>query len=1029
MLSFTLEDARLFLISLSCKLPGDHRFTFQTFGEGLKKGNKKLAKKLTGTFDEVYEELMRLNQKGAGIFVTINGTDGKGRKIENITHLRAAFVDDDDGTLEESFSSDPNVDDCPANIIVRSRAGLHAYWLIDPREDKPRFSEVQFALSKKYSTDDTVKDLSRVMRVPGFSNMKNAGFFYAFVKPMGSEWGRPVGKGKTKEEAEEICNAWIAEQDGPTGSPDGKGWDCKIEEGEPFMVTLEHTDTFCNVTGRDPDRKLRDGESCGYRFDRLLELLDVEIIDITPKHLKPSGDGSIPRPASALAAEHGEYPHEFRLYLAENYLFRISPPTKFENNAHDTVGSACRSGHDFDCDPEAFWPILMRWGGMCSPPFDDQDLRYEYETFLKAAKYAAGTKLYDGDYNRRAQYRKWMHAQGDDSWNVDVIRGDDVPWDDSQPGGFSTKFFRSDEPPKFEDAVMAPFPEELPPEATPLLEPLAPTDERLLTDEKARIERAINKTQIDKKKRAEKRKEKATEGPGYLVWSDHGDPPELKSTKDGRFKMRPYHPRETAWHFLHSECRDVDGVRTLHYHMDKFAEWDGVCYKRFKSDGYRKKPAQFLALCSEETDKVDEHDNPIFSQFKVTKTRKSELIEALQDLVSLDGDEVQSPCWLIDDEDLPDPREVICCKNGLLDVRSNKMYPPNPAFFSLNSISISYDPEAEKPKEFLNFLDDVFKSDEESKMLLKWWFGYCLTQDTRHQKMLMLVGESRSGKGVITRLLKELVGQRAYGSMKFHRMASNFALSSALDKTVLVFPDARIGSKLDQSAVVADLLSITGEDPMMVDRKNLDPITISLKCRIMIVSNEPLRLHDTSGALRNRVLLINFSEQKKEDEIDRGLEGRIHKELPGILNWAIEGWHELEARGRFFQPESGLPQLEAFSAQSSPMKQFFENICDVGDDKEVPTKSLFEMWKIWAEIQGYRPGNQATFGKNLISVIPKLKKKKVGPRGDQRQVYAGIAMNLDKLEDFISNNSNFDMISIRERISPSEQQKLPRLMN
>jgi putative DNA primase/helicase len=289
--------------------------------------------------------------------------------------------------------------------------------------------------------------------------------------------------------------------------------------------------------------------------------------------------------------------------------------------------------------------------------------------------------------------------------------------------------------------------------------------------------------------------------------------------------------------------------------------------------------------------------------------------------------------------------------------------------------------------------------------------------------MLMLVGESRSGKGVITRLLEKLVGSRAYGSMKFHKMAANFALSSALDKTVLVFPDARIGGKIDQSAVVADLLSITGEDAIFIDRKNLDPITIQLKCRIMIVSNEPLRLHDTSGALRNRLLLINFPHGREEGQQDRELEMRIQNELPGVLNWAIEGWHELRASGRFFQPKSGISQLETFAAQSSPMKQFIEDLCDVGDNLEISTKGLFSSWKAWAEIIGYNHGNQATFGKNLVSALPKLKRVKKGKRGEQKRTYQGISVNKEKVSDFVRNNSDYNPAAILSVIYPDEEKQ------
>ena len=39
-------------------------------------------------------------------------------------------------------------------------------------------------------------------------------------------------------------------------------------------------------------------------------------------------------------------------------------------------------------------------------------------------------------------------------------------------------------------------------------------------------------------------------------------------------------------------------------------------------------------------------------------------------------------------------------------------------------------------------------------------FGYVLTPDTKQQKIAMLVGPKRSGKGLIGRILRRLVGER-----------------------------------------------------------------------------------------------------------------------------------------------------------------------------------------------------------------------------------------------------------------------------
>ena len=60
---------------------GTHH-TFQTFCD---KGiNKRLIKQLHGTIEEHLKELTKLNQKGAGVYFTVNETNLKGRTTEQI---------------------------------------------------------------------------------------------------------------------------------------------------------------------------------------------------------------------------------------------------------------------------------------------------------------------------------------------------------------------------------------------------------------------------------------------------------------------------------------------------------------------------------------------------------------------------------------------------------------------------------------------------------------------------------------------------------------------------------------------------------------------------------------------------------------------------------------------------------------------------------------------------------------------------------------------------------------------------------
>src|SRR5437879_6219503 len=76
---------------LACLDPKATTFTFQTFDDDKDRKDPKLVSVLHGTLAELWDTLVRFNEQGAGIFVTANETDGKGRSGENIVRVRAVF--------------------------------------------------------------------------------------------------------------------------------------------------------------------------------------------------------------------------------------------------------------------------------------------------------------------------------------------------------------------------------------------------------------------------------------------------------------------------------------------------------------------------------------------------------------------------------------------------------------------------------------------------------------------------------------------------------------------------------------------------------------------------------------------------------------------------------------------------------------------------------------------------------------------------------------------------------------------------
>ena len=146
-------------------------FTFQTFDDSATKASN-LVKTVHGSLDANRALLDSLNSKGAGVFFTVNTTDLMGRKADNITRVRAVFIDLDDPDPQRTFDYF-----LPPSVVVESSPGKHqVYWILADELPLSDFKRVQSALATLFRSDPKINDLSRVMRVPGFYHSKGKPF-------------------------------------------------------------------------------------------------------------------------------------------------------------------------------------------------------------------------------------------------------------------------------------------------------------------------------------------------------------------------------------------------------------------------------------------------------------------------------------------------------------------------------------------------------------------------------------------------------------------------------------------------------------------------------------------------------------------------------------------------------------------------------------------------------------------------------------------------------------------------------------
>ena len=355
------------------------------------------------------------------------------------------------------------------------------------------------------------------------------------------------------------------------------------------------------------------------------------------------------------------------------------------------------------------------------------------------------------------------------------------------------------------------------------------------------------------------------------------------------------------------------------------------------------------------------------------------------------------PFWI--DDDGPPPSELIAMRNGIVhlptlaDGIGDPFTPSTPRYFCMNACDYDYMPTAPLPTRWLAFLQSLWPDDPDSIRCLQEWFGYLLTPDTSRQKILLVIGPPRAGKGTIGRVLRALVGENNVAAPKLSQFAERFGLQSMIGKSVAMVPDARLSGRADAVAVVETLLAISGEDPVDIDRKNRESISTKLGTRFVIFSNELPRLGDSSGAIMSRLIVLRLTKSFLGEEDER-LAAKLMEELPGIFHWACDGWKRLRTAGKFTQPESATELIEEARDIASPVMRFVEERCRVNDDGSgyAEVKQIYAAWVEWCKKHGYQISSDGVFGRDLRSAFPRLSKGRERDGSSRRHYYFGIEM-------------------------------------
>ena len=368
------------------------------------------------------------------------------------------------------------------------------------------------------------------------------------------------------------------------------------------------------------------------------------------------------------------------------------------------------------------------------------------------------------------------------------------------------------------------------------------------------------------------------------------------------------------------------------------------------------------------------------------------VIDSLSATCPIDYD---PPFWL-DGGSHPDPADLIVFKNGMLNMREYysgviNLMPHDPRYFTMAAIPHNFNPDAKCPLTE-ETMWDYCSEDEEKYWALLEWAGYLMVPDMSMEKMMLLVGQPRSGKGTYISMILHMLGEKQVTATSFASLCGTFGLQQMVGKLAAFLADASVPKHIDSLQALQKIKTISGGDSVDVQRKFKPALaSVYLKVRFTIAVNTLPELPDHSKALESRLNLIHFTESYMGRE-DRTRKERLKPEVEGQINLFLQGLCRLRKQKEFTCPKSSTAMLGELTTITTPMVGFVEDCCTLDSNATITKSQLFDTWTAWAQRNGCHVGTLPQLGQRLLSLHPSISSQRIMHEDHSISVYSGIAV-------------------------------------
>jgi putative DNA primase/helicase len=174
--------------------------------------------------------------------------------------------------------------------------------------------------------------------------------------------------------------------------------------------------------------------------------------------------------------------------------------------------------------------------------------------------------------------------------------------------------------------------------------------------------------------------------------------------------------------------------------------------------------------------------------------------------------------------------------------------------------------------------------------------------------------------------------------------------------------------------------SIVSGDPIRVEIKGGKSFLYKPFCKILLAVNNLPYSRDKSSGFRRRLIMIPFNRMFQGQNDDKHLTEKLLKELPGILNFALQGLDRLRKNKYVFTDSKAVNELvDEYAKQLNPVYAFvIDNVVAATSLDRISYETLNRVFRNWCEENGHKTIRDMTMVTFMAEIKRSLRLQGIG---------------------------------------------------